>query len=87
MRSPTAAATKQGKRASWLIVPIAKTSKPKIVAAKGFPKTEANPPLIADINKIRRLACLKRNILINWSASDAAIYSAVPSRPAEPPNK
>ncbi|MNF93178.1 hypothetical protein D3C84_758460 [compost metagenome] len=64
-----------------------KTSKAKIAPARGVPKTEAKPALIPRIINIFLSELSKLKSLVNWSAMAPPICTAVPSRPAEPPNK
>ena len=59
----------------------------KITAATGVPNTAANPAAIPQINKIWVCAAVNFSHLANCEARLPPICTAVPSRPAEPPNK
>ena len=73
--------------ASSLILPKTKTSSAKIPPASGVPKTEAKPALIPAIRTIFRSRLESLNNLVKRSATAPPTCTAVPSRPAEPPNK
>ena len=59
---------------------------PKIAPASGVPNTDANPALMPAISKIRLSCAASLSGRDSWSASEAPVCIAVPSRPAEPPN-
>ena len=87
MKFANSAAKKLGKIASVRTFPIANTSNPNNVPAKGVPNTELKPALIPLIIKISRSALSNRNKRAVLSANAPPIWTAVPSRPTDPPNK
>ncbi len=60
---------------------------PKTAPASGVPKTEAKPALMPDMSRTRRSRGFMRKGRASWSASEAPVWMAVPSRPAEPPKR
>jgi hypothetical protein len=60
---------------------------PKMAPESGVPKTEPKPALMPAISRMRRWCGASRSGLESWSASEAPVWIAVPSRPAEPPNR
>ena len=67
--------------------PITITSNAKIAPANGVPKTDAKPALIPAISTIFLSILFSLKSFVNWSAIAPPTCTAVPSRPAEPPNK
>ena len=81
------AAIRQGINAVYFIRPMYNTSSAKIAPATGVPNTAAKPAAIPHINKIWSCCGGNLNSFPNCAAMLPPICTAVPSRPAEPPNK
>ena len=73
--------------ASSRILPKINTSSAKMPPAKGVPKTEAKPALIPAIKTICRSRLDNFKTFVKRSAMAPPICTAVPSRPADPPNR
>lgn len=67
--------------------PTLTTSIAKTHAAIGVPNTAANTPLIPHMVRMWRSSSFKRNSLPKNVATLPPIWSAAPSRPAEPPSR
>ncbi|KVM53902.1 hypothetical protein WJ58_18690 [Burkholderia ubonensis] len=52
-----------------------------------MPNTDAKPAAMPAISSTRRCSRSRRNACVTRSASAPPICTAVPSRPAEPPNR
>ena len=80
-------AIRQGSSALYFILPIATTSIAKIAPVTGVPKTAPNPAATPHISKMLLSLSFKASHLENKEAILPPICTAVPSRPADPPNK
>ena len=67
--------------------PTSTTSKVKMVAASGVPKTAENAPAIPHIVIKRQSRCSSRSALPRLPDTEPPSSSAAPSRPLEPPNR
>ncbi len=66
---------------------MASTSSAKMAPVTGVPNTAPKPAAIPVINKMRTSVGFNFSTLPNNAATLPPICTAVPSRPAEPPNK
>ncbi len=87
VQSPVTAAMNAGSSASYSMRPIISTSSANTAPASGVPNTAPNPAAIPAINKIRIRLDSSPAQRQNALAMLPPICTAVPSRPAEPPNK
>ena len=85
--SPTTEATSAGTRASYSMRPSTTNSRPKTAPAMGVPNTEPNPPATPAARSWRRTPLPTRSRCETQSVRLAPICTAVPSRPALPPNR
>ena len=73
--------------ASYFILPMAITSMAKIAPVNGVPNTAPKPAATPANNMVFTSFSSSFNHLANSCATLPPICTAVPSRPAEPPNK